>query len=68
MVITNVAFLQHGEPGGLVTDIQPSETVVSHLLNQILSKVWHNIVWKALGRSILTIGVLETWCNCNLIK
>ncbi|KEH26784.1 putative phosphotransferase with an alcohol group as acceptor, FAD-AMP lyase (cyclizing) [Medicago truncatula] len=28
----------HGEPGGLVTDIQPSETVVSHLLNQILSK------------------------------
>lgn len=28
----------HGEPGGLVTDIQPLETVVSHLLNQILSK------------------------------
>lgn len=46
MVITNVTSLQHGEPGAHVTDIQPVEAVVSQLLNQILSKVCHNMYGK----------------------
>lgn len=49
MVITNATFLQHGEPGATVADIQPVDVVVSHVLKQILSKVCHNILWKVPG-------------------
>lgn len=32
-------FPQHGEPGAAVTDLQPVDVVVSHILKQILSAV-----------------------------
>ncbi|GFY95342.1 dihydroxyacetone kinase [Actinidia rufa] len=31
----------HGEPGAAVADLQPVDNVVSHVLKQILSPVWH---------------------------
>lgn len=32
-------FFKHGEPGAAVADLQPVDTVVSHVLKQILSPV-----------------------------
>lgn len=32
-------FLQHGEPGAAVVDLQPVDVIVSHVLKQILSTV-----------------------------
>lgn len=59
-MITNATFIQHGEPGATVADVQPVDVVVSHVLKQILSKVCHIIVGKAPGKNVLIIGYLET--------